>query len=182
MVEETKLTTSRVTELAAEQERERTTTRIKIGKTIVVPLDSSKLAESVLPHVEALVKEEGIEQVEIVLLRVCDAPVILADYPEAIMPLSWEEHVEHEISRHKRAGKRYLAEIEKRLNDAGFRARTEVLLGEPAEEIVKYVNENHCNLIAMATHRRSRFIRWLQGSVTDKVLRRAQSPVYLVRA
>ena len=92
MMEETKLTTSRVTELAAEQERELTTTRIKIGKTIMVPLNGSKLAESVLPHVEALVKEEGIEQVEIVLLRVCDAPVILADYPEAIMPLSWEEH------------------------------------------------------------------------------------------
>ena len=182
MMEETKLTTSRVTVLGAEKERERTTTRIKTGKTIVVPLDSSKLAESVLPHVEALIKEEGIGQVEVVLLRVCDAPVILADYPEAIMPLSWEEHIEHEVARHKRAGRRYLAEIEKRLKDAGFRVRIEVLLGEPAEEIVKYVNENNCNLIAMATHRRSKFIRWLQGSVADKVLRRAQSPVYLVRA
>ena len=182
MTEETKLTTSRVTELGVEQERERTTTRIKIGKTIVVPLDGSKLAESVLPHVQALAEEEGIEQVEVILLRVCDTPVILADYPEAIMPLTWEEHIEHEIARHKSAGKRYLAEVEKRLTDAGFYVRSEVLLGEPAEEIVKYVNENHCNLIAIATDRRSRFIRWLQGSVADKVLRRAQSPVYLVRA
>jgi len=171
-----------VVELAAGQRRKDITTPAEISRTIVVPLDGTKKAESVLPHVEALAKQEGVDLVEVVLVRVCQTPVVSADYPEAAMPLSWEKHVENEIARHRRTGERYLVEIEKRLKDAGLRVRSEVLLGNPAEEIVKYVNGNPCNLVAMATHRRSRFIRWLYGSVADKILRRAQSPIYLVSA
>ena len=171
-----------VVELEAEQRRKDITTPAEISRTIVVPLDGTKKGESVLPHVEALAKQEGAELVEVVLVRVCETPVVSADYPEAAMPLSWGKHVENEIARHRRTGERYLVEIEKRLKDAGLRVRSEVLLGNPAEEIVKYVNRNPCNLVAMATHRRSRFIRWLYGSVADKILRRAQSPIYLVSA
>jgi nucleotide-binding universal stress UspA family protein len=169
-----------VVELEVEQRRKDITTPTEISRTIVVPLDGTKKAESVLLHVEALAKQEGAELVDIVLVRVCQTPVISADYPEAAMPLSWEKHVENEITKHRRIGERYLAEIERRLKDAGLRVRSEVLLGNPAEEIIKYVNGNPCNLVAMATHRRSRFIRWLYGSVAEKILRRAQSPIYLV--
>ena len=39
-------------------------------RTMLVPLDGSKLAESVLPHVEALAKQRGSDLVDVVLLRV----------------------------------------------------------------------------------------------------------------
>lgn len=150
-------------------------------RTILVPLDGSKLAESVLPHVEALAKQRGTELVDVVLLRVCELPVISADYPEAIMELSWEEHVEQEKAWHKRAAERYLAEVEKRLSDAGLRVRSEVLLGRPIDEIIDYANKNPFNLIVLSTHGRTGVIRWAYGQVADKVLQRSTSPIFLVR-
>lgn len=152
-----------------------------LKRTMLVPLDGSKLAESVLPHVEALAKQCGDELCDVVLLRVCEPPVISADYPEAIMELSWEEHVEQEKAWHKRAAERYLAEVEKRLSDAGLRVRSEVLLGRPIDEIIEYANINPINLIILATHGRTGVIRWAYGQVTDKVLQRSTSPIFLVR-
>ncbi|HUU64394.1 MAG TPA: universal stress protein [Dehalococcoidia bacterium] len=150
-------------------------------RTLLVPLDGSKLAESVLPHVEALAKQRGTELVDVVLLRVCELPVISADYPEAIMELSWEEHVEQEKAWHKRAAERYLAEVEKRLSDAGLKVRSEILLGRPIDEIIEYANKNPFNLIVLSTHGRTGVIRWAYGQVADKVLQRSTSPIFLVR-
>lgn len=151
-------------------------------KKILVLLDGTKQAESVLPHVEALVKHENTKLVDVVLIKVCEPPVISADYPEASMPFTWEEHVDYERARAKRVGERYLAEVEKRLNDTGLNVRSEVLLGDPAEEIVNYANGYDCNLITMATHQHFSFIRWLYGSATDKILRRVKCPILLVNA
>lgn len=150
-------------------------------RMLLVPLDGSKLAESVLPHVEALAKQRGTELVDVVLLRVCELPVISADYPEAIMELSWEEHVEQEKAWHKRAAERYLAEVEKRLSDAGLKVRSEILLGRPIDEIIEYANKNPFNLIVLSTHGRTGVIRWAYGQVADKVLQRSTSPIFLVR-
>jgi len=155
-------------------------------RTILVPLDGSELAESVLPHVEALAKQRSAELVNVVLLRVCEHPIISSDYPEAIMPLSWEEHIEQEMARAKQIGEQYLAGVEKRLKDAGLKVSSEVLLGKtlagnPAYEIVDYANRNPFNLIVMATHGRSGISRWAYGSVAEKVLLGSSSPIFLVR-
>jgi len=154
--------------------------------TILVPLDGSGLAESVLPHVEALAKQRGAELVDVVLLRVCEPPIISSDYPEAIMPLSWEEHVEQVMAWGKQAGEHYLAGVEKRLTDAGLKVRSEVLVGKtpagnPADEIIDYASRNPFNLIVMATHGRSGLSRWAYGSVAERVLQGASSALFLVR-
>lgn len=155
-------------------------------RTILVPLDGSELAESVLPHVETLAKQRGAELVDVVLLRVCDPPIISSDYPEAIMPLSWEEHVEQQMAWCKRASEKYLAGVEKQLKDAGLKVRSEVLVGNPpldnpANEIIDYANRNPFNLIVMATHGRSGISRWAYGSVAARVLLGVSSPLFLVR-
>jgi len=150
-------------------------------RTVLVPLDGSELAESVLPHAEALAKQRGAELVEVVLVRVCEPPVIPADYPEASMPLSWEEHVEQVVAKCRHACEQYLAEVEKGLKDAGLEVRSEVLVGKPGNEIVDYVNRNPFNLIVMSTHGRSGLGRWAYGSIADKVLHGVSSPIFLVR-
>lgn len=149
--------------------------------TMLVPLDGSQLAESVLPHVEVLARQRGAELVDVVLLRVCEPPIILSDYPEATMELSWDEHVEKEKIWAKQAGERYLAAVEKRLRDAGLRVRSEVVLGRPIDEIIDYANKNPFNLIVLATHGRTGITRWAYGQVADKVLQRSPSPIFLVR-
>ena len=151
------------------------------SRTLLVPLDGSELAESVLPHVEALTKQRGAESVEVVLIRVREAPFITVDYPEASMPLTWEEHVEHIKSSFKDGCERYLQGVAKRLSDAGLNVRSDVLMGEPADEIISYATKHPFNLIAMSTHGRSGPKRWAYGSVADKVLHGVTSPIFLVR-
>ena len=150
-------------------------------RVLLVPLDGSKLAESVLPHVETLAGLRGPEITEVVLLRVNEPPAVTADYPAAEMPLSWEEHVEQETARQKQEGERYLAEIQKGLENAGIKARSEVLVGRTADAIIDYSNQNRFSMILMATHGRSGLSRWAYGSVAEKVLIGGSSPLLLVR-
>jgi nucleotide-binding universal stress UspA family protein len=146
---------------------------------ILVPLDGSELAESVLPHVEAIAR--GCNMVDIVLLRVCDAPSVLADYPES-KDTNWDKHVERMTTNAEQQCNIYLGDVEKRLRDKGFTVRTESRLGKPAEEIVDYAAKNKVDLIIMASHGRSGVSRWAYGSVADKVLRSSCVPVLLVKA
>jgi len=150
------------------------------GGTILVPLDGTKRAESVLPHVQELVKQFGDDEMEVVLLRVCEPPDIPSDYPYS-MPVSWEEHVEQERVKCKLVAGVYLTEIGKELKKAGLKVRTELSLGKPADEkIITYANENNSSFIIMATHGRSGISRWAYGSVAEKVMLGTFIPVILV--
>jgi nucleotide-binding universal stress UspA family protein len=151
------------------------------SRTLLVPLDGSKLAESVLPHVEVLARQRGKELVEVVLIRVYETPFITADYPESAMRLTWEEHVKHIKSAFEKRSEEYLQKIATRLKDSGLNVRFEVLTGEPASEIINYATKHPFNLIAMSTHGRSGIGRWAYGSVADKVLHGVTSPIFLVR-
>jgi len=137
-------------------------------RTILVPLDGSKLAESVLPHVIALTKQWEPEPADVVLFGVCEPLAAEGTYFLNI-PLIMEEL------------ENYLTKTEKQLKDAGFSVRVEIRRGKPAEKIVDFVNENSINLIIMSTHARSGLGRWSFGSVTAKVLRDSTRPIFLVR-
>jgi nucleotide-binding universal stress UspA family protein len=150
-------------------------------RTLLAPLDGSELAESLLPHIEALVKQRGAELVEIVLIRVCEAPFITADYPDSAMRLTWEEHVEYIKSMFRAGCEDYLQKVAARLRDTGLNVRSEVLMGDPADEITNYVTKYPFNLIAMSTHGRSGLKRWAYGSVANKVLHGVNIPIFLVR-
>jgi nucleotide-binding universal stress UspA family protein len=67
------------------------------------------------------------------------------------------------------------------LRDRGIAVRSEVLLGQPAEEIIDYAKDQDADLIVMCTHGRSGLGRWIFGSVTEKVLRGAKTPVLVIR-
>ncbi|MDO8567442.1 MAG: universal stress protein [Dehalococcoidales bacterium] len=145
---------------------------------ILVPLDGSKLAESVLPHVETLAK--GCNVNEVILLRVCVPPSILSDYPEN-MPRSWTENVSKMTGHMANQCSLYLGDIEKKLKAAGINVRTESRLGSPANEIVDFADKNGIDLIIMASHGRSGPSRWAYGSTADKVLRSTCVPVMVVK-
>jgi len=147
---------------------------------VLVPLDGSELAASVLPHAEALAKQRGTERVDVVILRVCEPPVIPSDYPSDL-PLNWEEHVEQQTAKSERACGLYLDGVEELVKALGLNVRSEVLLGNPAEEIINYANKNPFNLIILSTHGRSGVGRWAYGSVADKVLQGVSSPILLIR-
>ena len=76
----------------------------------------------------------------------------------------------------------YLDQIAKRLKGKGITAQSEVLYGKVAGEIAEYANENEVDLIVLSTHGRSGISRWVWGSVTDRILRSACAPVFMVHA
>lgn len=144
-------------------------------KRILVLLDGSEPAEQVLPYV---VHHARMSDAEVTLLRVCEPPLISADYPG---PLSWEEHVEQVTSHQQGQCSLYFGDVEKRLKGMGLKVKSESLLGNAAEEIVNYVARNQFNLIAMTTHARCGLSVWPIGSTADKVIHGTSSPILLVR-
>lgn len=146
---------------------------------ILVPLDGSKLAECVLPYVEALAT--GCDVKDIILFRVCETPFVPADYPASI-PESWEKHVDQIKKYEQKQCGLYLEDQEQRLKKLGFSVRSDSALGNAADEIVDYAAKNEIDLIVMASHGRSGISRWAFSSVTEKVLRATCVPIMMVRA
>ena len=147
-------------------------------RRILVTLDGSELAEQVLPYV---VDHARMSDAEVVLLRVCEPSLISSDYPEASMPLSWEEHVEKVTARQQQQCSLYLGDAERKLKDVGIKLKSESLLGNAAEEIINYVTRNQFNLVAMTTNARCGLGVWPIGSVADKVIHGTSSHILLVR-
>jgi nucleotide-binding universal stress UspA family protein len=58
----------------------------------------------------------------------------------------------------------------------------EVLVGDPATEIVNYAREQNADRIIMASQGRSGVSRWILGSVADKIARQSPIPVVIIRA
>ncbi|SDM45069.1 Nucleotide-binding universal stress protein, UspA family [Halogranum gelatinilyticum] len=58
---------------------------------------------------------------------------------------------------------------------------THVLDGSPQREIVRYAEEEGCDLVVMGTHGRGGIDRLLLGSVAEKVVRASNVPVMTVR-
>ncbi len=146
-------------------------------RKILVLLDGSELAESVLPQVEAIAKQRGTELIDVVLLEVLEPIPPAVYYFYYTVPINWGDT----IARSKQEVEEYLAKTEKRLKDAGLKVQSELLMGKPAETIVDYVNRNPVNLVVMSTHGRSGLSRWVFGSVAERVLLGVSSPIFLVR-
>ena len=144
-------------------------------QTILVPLDGSKLAECVLPHVETLVR--GSQAKRVVFARVVEPfhpPT--GDY---ILPEEQLRKMEAEV---KADAENYLKGIVSRAKYAGARVESAVLYGRAADTLAEFATKNRIDIIIIATHGRSGVSRWVWGSVADRILRSSCVPVLMVRA
>jgi nucleotide-binding universal stress UspA family protein len=144
-------------------------------KKILVPLDGSQLAECVLPHVESFIKE--FKASDVILLHVVEPERY--SYGQFTIPPEMFLKGESET---KSVAKDYLDKIVKRLKHEGAALHSEVIVGRVAETLANYAVENGIDLILMGTHGHSGVMRWVKGSVTDKIFRSAEVPVLIVRA
>jgi nucleotide-binding universal stress UspA family protein len=131
---------------------------------IVVPLDGSETAESILPQVRRLVRRSG---AEVILARV-EAP-LPAENGAALLEAALQ------------AATRYLEGVQAKLEGLGLHARVVVRAGGVADGILGIVQSTGATLIAMATHGRTGLSRLLFGSVAERVLRESPVPVLLLR-
>lgn len=140
--------------------------------TTVVPLDGSPAAEAILPF---MLQIAGPLDLEVVLLRVVQ--------PIAPQVIEGSRHVIVEDAEARRAdAEEYLAALAVELRARGVRVQCQVRRGEPADEIAAAAREARADMIAMTTHGRSGLSRLLFGSVAEAVLRKAELPVFLMRA
>ncbi len=111
---------------------------------------------------------------EIILLRVVEA----ADgYTEAGIELVRE----YLANRRKRASERMDEELTELVGSKDVDFRTEIAVGDPAREIVRFADEHDIDHIIIGNHGRSGVSRVLLGSVAEKVIRRSSVPVTVVR-
>jgi nucleotide-binding universal stress UspA family protein len=156
---------------------------------IMVPLDGSKLAECALAYAETLA--QNCSATEVVLVSITERLVGRTHAPEARETFRGSGKAglgqaggETTVTFGKMTEQawRYLGRVEKKMKSKGIPVRSEVLMGNPAENITKFTEKEGIDLIVMSSHGRSGPSRWALGSVTDKVFRASCVPVLTVRA
>jgi nucleotide-binding universal stress UspA family protein len=139
-------------------------------RRLLVPLDGSELSETVLPYA---IETAGRLDLDTTLIHVRKL-----EKGES-SPLH-QSYVQYRAT----VVKRKIEQIRQRFSldpeSKSLDVRGELVFGYPAEEIVRYAEENGVDLILMATHGRSGIRRWVMGSVADKVLQSSTVPVWLI--
>jgi nucleotide-binding universal stress UspA family protein len=143
-------------------------------KTILVPLDGSKRAASILPHVEALAQRFD---AKVLLLQVVEANIIeiFAEAADAVAILG-------QIEGRTREARTYLAGIQAHFLAQNLNAKTLVEYGPVVATILKVAAREDADIIAIASHGRTGLTRVCYGSVAVGVLHQADRPLLLVRA
>ena len=137
---------------------------------ILLPLDRSVVAESVLPHAIAIARACGSQ---ITLLSVLDTPRE-ARGRRATDPLNWQIR--------KAEAQTYVREVELRLQEVGLRTESHILEGFAAEQILGFADTHAPQLIILSSHGQSGLSDWGVSSVVQKIVLRAHTSVMIVRA
>ena len=133
---------------------------------ILIPLDGSALAEQVL---EPALELARLMEARCSLLRVVESRSSPGDGTPGGPP-------------EKAQAEAYLEHVAGRLREQGLQVRTRVVVARhAAEAILEEAEAQASNLIALATHGRGGLKRLLLGSVADKLVRGATSPVLVYR-
>jgi nucleotide-binding universal stress UspA family protein len=133
---------------------------------ILVTLDATDADRTVLEHVVPLAKMFGSR---IYLLHVADGWAARWFGPDAVSPEVTEDRA-------------YLARMQSELQAKGLQVEAELAFGDPAKEILRWVDKRGCSLIAMSTHGHRFLGDLVLGATAIKVQHRVDVPVLLVRA
>lgn len=147
-----------------------------LWKTLLVPHDFSSSAN----HAAAIARDEAkLHGARLLLLHIIDLPhaikpdtVIVPDATGA--PVNVREYAVSSAEAH-------LQDIVERLAKDGVTATPFIRVGNPVDEINRFVDEEKVSLIVMGTHGRTGLQHLLIGSVTERVVRTATCPVLTVR-
>ncbi len=150
---------------------------------ILAPLDGSKLSECTLDHVKDIAT--GCHVAKVVLLTVMEPVMVPGEWwtnRQQIEEMGADMRKKEDQMREN--AETYLSRVSDNLKKAGIESETVILkeqeIHEEAGVILDYAENNNIDLIVMSTHGRSGPARWAFGSVADRVVRHAKSPVLTV--
>jgi len=143
-----------------------------VYKRVLIPLDGSELAESVMRFV---VDIAGPLDMAIVLLRVVEP------MPTVAVGATIPTFIADDTASRRGDAEEYLAPIAIGLRARGIETTSMVRVGRAEQEILAAARDANADLIAMSTHGRTGVGRLLFGSVAEQVLRHADVPLFMMR-
>jgi nucleotide-binding universal stress UspA family protein len=135
-------------------------------KNILVTLDTSPSDRAIINHIKSLA---SLMISRVVLLHVATG-----------VPAQWSgsEAGGQEV----REDQEYLKQVQAEFIAAGISATAELAFGDPVTEIVKWVSQNKCDLVAMSTHGHGLVADLILGTTANRVQHSISVPVLLLRA
>ncbi|HEU5198298.1 MAG TPA: universal stress protein [Ktedonobacterales bacterium] len=139
---------------------------------ILVPLDGSARAERALPVAARLARAMN---GTLVLVRVAQPPL----QPPSFLapPLEVEANM---LSKELEQAATYLAQVMKQVEIVGVGFETVSLVGYPAEMILEAAQTHRADSIILTSHGRTGLLRWVLGSVAQRVIYQATVPVLVL--
>ncbi len=140
-------------------------------RRVLVPLDGSQVAERILRPAREL---GGLWNAEYRLLRVVSPPRWF------FSPWSEQQSAASQgpLGAMRDEATNYLETLAAQFRSSSLAVETSVVVADsPASAILAEANSAKCDLIAIGTHGRGGLPRLLRGSVADKVIRGADTPV-----
>jgi nucleotide-binding universal stress UspA family protein len=135
-------------------------------ETILVTLDGTPTDRAIIEHVKKLAK---LAQSRLVLLHVADGWAARTYGPDAVSPEIAEDTA-------------YLEKVRGEFRALGIPADAELAYGEPDKEIIKWVRQKPCDLVAMSTHGHRFLADLFLGTTASRVQHSVSVPVLLLRA
>jgi nucleotide-binding universal stress UspA family protein len=135
-------------------------------KTILVTVDGTPSDRAIIEHVKLLTKLAGSR---VVLLHVADGWAARTYGADA-------------VSREIAEDTAYLKQVREELQAAGIPTDSELAYGDPAKEIVKWIEQKGCDLVAMSTHGHRFLADIFLGTTASRVQHSISVPVLLLRA
>ena len=135
-------------------------------KTILVTLDGTPTDRAIVEHIKQLAE---LAQSHLVLLHVADGWAARTYGPDAVSPEIAEDTA-------------YLEKVRSEFQSMGIPAEAELAYGEPVNEIIKWVQQKGCDLVAMSTHGHRFLADIFLGATASRVQHSISVPVLLLRA
>jgi nucleotide-binding universal stress UspA family protein len=135
-------------------------------KTILLTLDGTPTDRAMIEHVKPLAK---LGASRVVLLHVADGWAARTYGRDAVSPEINEDTA-------------YLEKIRSEFRAAGITVEADLAFGDPATEIIKWVKQKGCDLVAMSTHGHRFFADLFFGTTASRVQHNVSVPVLLLRA
>ena len=134
--------------------------------TILVTLDGTPTDRAIIEHVKQLAK---LANSRLVLLHVADGWAARTYGPDAV-----SQEIADDTA--------YLKKVREEFQSEGVSTEAELAYGDPAKEIVRWVEEKGCDLVAMSTHGHRFLADVFLGTTANRVQHRIRVPVLLLKA
>jgi nucleotide-binding universal stress UspA family protein len=158
-------------------------TQEPVFKNVLLPLDGSELAEQILEPALAL---GTLMQAEFTLLGVVDPILEFDEDIRGRRSIAFSPSLLAEVKaareRHEAEARSYLNQVANRLRSESHRVQVRIAQNlKPAAAILNDASDQSIDLVALATQGRGGLARMFLGSVADKVVRGATTPVLVYR-